>query len=196
VSGGIDLEYRNPKNNDNTVLHAAVENGDSLVVKLLIDQGAPQDIRNKDNQTPLELATKLLEPLKQNYYRADIRSEIAVMMIGLEQIIELLGGERADFSHYQDENGDTPLHFYVRERYSLSVKQLIQRGFPVNLSNHNNETPLNVAIRIYNENAKKLIGIKLKEMMRKMIQILRQGGGRTAKEESDYEAEEHTDLDL
>jgi hypothetical protein len=56
--GGVDVKHRNEAGD--TLLHRAAENGDAPVVKLLLKNGAYLGARNKQGQSALALARKIL----------------------------------------------------------------------------------------------------------------------------------------
>jgi hypothetical protein len=63
IHGGVDYTYQNE--DGNTVLHRAATNGDKPVVTLLINKGAPLNIKNKAGKTPLEEAEKEFNLMKE-----------------------------------------------------------------------------------------------------------------------------------
>jgi hypothetical protein len=62
MNDNIDLSYRDPTTG-NTVLHETVNYNNVQAVRYLPRLKASQDIKNNDNQTPLELTTESLKTI-------------------------------------------------------------------------------------------------------------------------------------
>ncbi|CAC5411871.1 unnamed protein product [Mytilus coruscus] len=111
---GANIHSRN--NNGDSVLHLAASQSDHSAVKLLISLGANVSARNKENQTPLDVAKSIdvAEMLIQN--GADINSA--------------------------DSKGDSALHLAAIQSDDSAVKFLIKLGANVSARNNEGRTPL------------------------------------------------------
>jgi ankyrin repeat protein len=122
----FNINWANPKENGNTPLCIAAENGRHEIVELLLTNGATVDKVNYDGQTPLMMSIL-------NYYR--------------DTTAEVLINNGADINK-MDNNGKTPLHMACKKYGSPSmVKLLIKHGANVNEPEHNTfkNTPLHLA---------------------------------------------------
>jgi ankyrin repeat protein len=122
----FDINWVNPKENGNTPLCIAAENGRHEIVELLLENGATVDKANDIGQTPLMMSIL-------NYYR-DTTAEVLIQ-------------HGAD-TNKMDNDGKTPLHMACKKYGSPSmVKLLIKNGANVNEPEHNTfkNTPLHLA---------------------------------------------------
>jgi ankyrin repeat protein len=108
-----------------TLLHYAALHNNVEVVRLLIENGADINARDKWKDTPLHYALPLFEG-------------------GLEAA-RLLIEAGADVSA-QGRYGDTPLHHVVLEGYIDIARMLIERGADPNIEGRWGDTPLKLAI--------------------------------------------------
>lgn len=121
------------------IMHA-IKNRDSLLLKLLIDCGG---IRNLDTVMEHSVALPILLP---NYYSAplDHKNEFSFHIPGTEHSYTplMMATELADSDsvrllrlkgtdpNYQDENGETPLHFAVRSNSVTCIQEILEPGGP------------------------------------------------------------------
>lgn len=122
----VDVNQSNPKENEDTPLHAAAKWNRSEVVEILLSKGADVDKPNDDNQTPLMLAVL-------NNYK--------------DTTAEMLIRHGADINK-TDKNGKKPIHMACK-KYGVPalVKLLIKYGADVNEPEKNafENTPLHLA---------------------------------------------------
>lgn len=122
----FDINWVNPKENGNTPLCIAAENGRHEIVELLLENGATVDKANDIGQTPLMMSIL-------NYYR-DTTAEVLIQ-------------HGADINK-TDNDGKNPLHMACKKYGSPSmVKLLIKNGANVNEpeDNASKNTPLHLA---------------------------------------------------
>jgi len=116
-----------------TALSYAVMNNNYDMVKFLMDRGADLNIYNCRSESPLHQA----------------------VVIGNLDTARLLveGGSYIDA---EDECGDTPLHFAVREDQAEIVEYLLSIGADPDHSNHDDETPAELAEMVASDAVKKV----------------------------------------
>ena len=107
----------------NSPLHAAVENGNADIVRLLISAGAHKDLQNRYGLTPLHLAVK------------NGSADIVLLLINAQAQVNL-----------QDKYGRTPLHLAAEQgRDNVMAALLRLRHAATNLEDGEGRTPLHLA---------------------------------------------------
>lgn len=155
LNQGIDVNLKNDKNGE-SLLHVAVGFGRLDVAEMLIARGADLNAVNRQDETPLILATqagdikivKLLINSGADLSLVDNFGEAAVHHLaesGDEDIALLLIGAGADINTV-DEMENTPLHYAARSHSPELIQVLIEHGAGVNAKNENGETPLSEAV--------------------------------------------------
>jgi len=122
---GADIDYRSTHKQEPTFLHQAAFKGDFNLVKILIENNADFNLKDKGGRTPMILAA----------YR------------GHSEIVRLLKAAGADIDVRVDSEQDTLLHFAVIRKDVKLVKLLIANGADVNLKNKDGCTPMMLAIK-------------------------------------------------
>ena len=106
-------------------LHLAVNQNDLNSVKILVENGAMVNARNKDNHTPLHISA------------ADGSKEIVKILIENGASIDI-----------QNQDQETALHIAVKENELEVVKYLVENGALVNAKNKDNFTPHFLAAKL------------------------------------------------
>ena len=124
----------NARNKDGrAALHIASRHRHPTMVALLLEFGARVDAKDNDNNTPLHLATWLLD------YRQDTA--------GIYETVQLLL-EHGATVHVRDENGQTPLHLACQYKLFRVVPLLFKFGARVDVKDNYDNTPLHLAVRL------------------------------------------------
>jgi len=141
----------------NTPLSWAARNGHLNVVRVLIEQyRLPINVQNFDGETALSLAvlsghyemTKLLIERGANLNMANMRSESPLHQaaaMGYGVLVRLLVEEGGAYVDAEDECGDTPLHFAVREDKVEIVEYLLAVGADPDHENQDEESATELA---------------------------------------------------
>jgi ankyrin repeat protein len=140
----------------NTGHEWAVQEGNEVVVKLLLEKGAELETKDSNNRTPLSWATEnghetivklLVEKgakfeTKDRYYGRTPLSWAAGN--GHEAVVKLLLEKGAELETI-DSNGRTPLSLAAGNGHETVVKLLVEKGAKLETENSNNRTPLSWA---------------------------------------------------
>ena len=161
--GSILTVQRNPEDtiiDVATPLFAALEMGNTEVVKHLLTMGADPDL-GPDNKKPLHWAAhsndcEMIKLLL--YYGADpdIRSSVGssvlheVIRQSDHKTISLLLGSGANVN-WKDASGRTPLFYAIEQQDATIVRQLIQSGTDVGIQDKEGMQALHVAARCENQ---------------------------------------------
>ena len=121
IKAGADLNSVDEDNN--TLLHCAVNLGNYEITKVLLENGANVNAQGRYNQTPIHCAT----------------------LNGHVEIIELLVNYGADIDMKSDKNL-TPLHLAVKKNAVEVVEKLIALGANLEEKDNNELTPLHIAV--------------------------------------------------
>ena len=121
LNEGLELEARDK--NGNTPLHRAAARGSPEIIERLVDRGADLSALNNRGQTPLLVGIAADNSLQ-----------------GLEIILE-----RGSSVQVADKDGNTALHFAVRQGPRILVKRILRNGGDVNAVNVYGYTPLHQA---------------------------------------------------
>ena len=113
-----------------TALHMAAAAFRRSTARLLVEKGAPLDVRNRRGAQPLHYAADA------NWWNPEAQSEVITYLLSVG----------AD-PHAADANGATPLHRAVRTRSAMAVRALLKGGADVRATNKNGSTPLDLARR-------------------------------------------------
>ena len=141
-------EYMNAKNKyGHTALSLAIIEKHEEAAKILIDKGTDIDSVNKNNNTPLHLASmhglveivnRLVEKVTREYTKEVAREYIdakneqgetalsLAIIKGHQEIAEMLINEGAGI-HFVDENGNTLLHFASKNGLVKIAEMLIEK---------------------------------------------------------------------
>ena len=176
IANGIDVDIRDPNNNDTALIVAAFWGRENMV-KVLLSLGANINAQTQDGYTPMYWAlyknhrgvvSILIENKANLYIKTDTGltllhcaakyGDLGVLDTGP---IDLLIAAGVDVN-IRDDYGETPLHNAVWQIYDARAKYLLNHGADVNAKNNNGETPLATA---------RLFGSK------KMMKLLREFGG-------------------
>jgi ankyrin repeat protein len=113
-----------------TALHMAAAAFQCATARLLVQQGASLDAKNRRRAEPLHYAADA------NHWNPEAQSELITYLLS--------AGANAN---PQDANGATPLHRAVRTRCAAAVRALLTGGADVLLHNRNGSTPFGLAVR-------------------------------------------------
>ncbi|KAK9693062.1 hypothetical protein K7432_014080 [Basidiobolus ranarum] len=143
----------NVVNTQGSLLHMAVETGDTEVVKLLLNAGAEINIYDESKKRPLDFAMKIgnegmVDFLKsfgaKQYAEGDFDLHIASKMGDYNQVVSLIK-QGADVNA-KEHNGWTALHYSVKNGHRKICKYLISAKAQVDIKNYEGHAPLFVAI--------------------------------------------------
>jgi len=114
-----------------TPLIRAATNGDLAVVKLLLEHGADATVYMADRQTPIHavLAGRASEQQALELIRVLHQAGVDVNVIAL-------------VNHTEEIRGGTALHYAVRKRYKLVIKELASYGIDVDAKDQDGLTAL------------------------------------------------------
>jgi len=114
-----------------TPLIRAAVNGDSEVVKLLLEHGADATVYSADRQTPIHavLAGRAPEPQALELIRALQKAGTDVNVVAL-------------INHPEEIRGGTALHYAVRKRFKTVIKELASSGIDMNAVDQDGLTAL------------------------------------------------------
>ncbi len=99
-------------------LEAIIEHGDHEALRLLLEHGAPLEVRGHKNRTPLHIAAQL----------------------GDTKCVEVLLAKGASVTA-RDEDGNTPLHLAVKSSSSPCVAKLLAKGADRDTENYDGASP-------------------------------------------------------
>lgn len=126
-SGNINKKYRN----DDSLLHIAVRNGSTKIVKMLINNDININAKNSNGDTPLH----------------ELADSIHLSKNKLENIFELLMDDDIKLN-IKNKNGNTPLHIAILEMNFIIAKLLIEEGAKRTKRNNSGKTPLSIAKKL------------------------------------------------
>ena len=138
LNRGALINLQSPSNGD-TPLHDAIyfkRGNDMSVVKVLLDHGANQNVKNRDGLVAIESARILkdadAEKMLQDYAtKRQSESSRALMAAvranNLNKVEAILKGEKVNLQE-TDEQGFAPLAWAAREGYTPLVKVLLEKG--------------------------------------------------------------------
>jgi ankyrin repeat protein len=132
IPGEISSDGRQAKGWQETPLLHALEYGYLELAQILIENGADVNVRNRNQASPLQLATG-----RYGYFK----------------IVGLLVAKGADINA-QDSFGNTALFTTISSKTASTFstsKFLIQRGAKVNIANTSGQTPLMIAANLPDE---------------------------------------------
>jgi hypothetical protein len=138
IESGVDS---NLSDFGDTVLHHAASGGHNDIARLLIDNGANLNTKNRMGQTPLHISTR----------------------IGYKDMVELLIDKGANININNDE-GRTPLHEAANSGHKDLVTLLISHGADLNAKTQNGMTALDYALRSGFEDVAELLGVNTKRL--------------------------------
>ncbi|XP_073856947.1 uncharacterized protein [Macaca fascicularis] len=119
VSIQIGCSFINTASNERTALHLASANGNSEVVKLLLDRQCQLNVLDNKNRTALTKAVQCQE------------DECALMLL-----------EHGTDPNIPDEYGNTALHYAIYNEDKLMAKALLLHGAAIESKNKHDLTPL------------------------------------------------------
>lgn len=136
-----------------TPLHWAALRGNEAVVALLIAEGADTSARNRDGETPFQVAqrgkkpevARLLQPAGSASAGAGIFD--AVRRGDAAAVRGLLEANPALVKEADSTFGATPLHWAALKGHAAIAQTLLAHGADANARNKDGETPLRVAER-------------------------------------------------
>lgn len=99
-------------------IEAVIEQGDHRTLLMLLEHGAPLELRGHKNRTPLHIAAQL----------------------GHEKCVDVLLSKGASVTA-RDEDGNTPLHLAVKSSSSSCVAQILDKGADRETENYEGESP-------------------------------------------------------
>ncbi|MEX0940885.1 MAG: ankyrin repeat domain-containing protein [Candidatus Babeliales bacterium] len=137
------------------VLNLTSHYGYLEIVKLLLKNGAPIDILNNYDDTPLHLASandqpEIVELLLKYGAPIDITNKTGrtplhkASRYGYYAVVKLLLEYGAPID-IKDNDGNTPLHYASRNGYHEVVKLLLEYGAPIDIKDEFGDTPLHLA---------------------------------------------------
>jgi ankyrin repeat protein len=168
--------------NKETALHQAVspDLAQPNIVQALLERGANPNHLNQDSSSPLALAVR-----SSNNPNYDLGKNLATIRLLLDAGAHpLLGGDKSSplaivIKQYkperaaivklllakvsninvQDAQGNTLLHWAIKEGKEEIVGLLLKKGAKSNIENHSNESPLDLAKKSSNLAIKNLFGV-------------------------------------
>ena len=154
VDKGADVNAQN--NHGNTALHSLnVQNGEGRdILYFLIDEGASLEIKNNDNETPLDVGVDR----KGNAMRVALNTPKRITAFheavkgGDINVVEKLLNERINVNA-QGEGGNTALHLAASSGNLQVVKALTDNGADPAIQNNEGKSPLDVVpTDVYTQN--------------------------------------------
>jgi ankyrin repeat protein len=114
-----------------TPLIRAANNGDTEVVKLLLERGADASVYMADRQTPIHavISGRATEPQALELIRVLQKAGADVNLVAL-------------VNHGEEVRGGTALHYAVRKRWKAVIKQLASFGIDMNATDQDGLTAL------------------------------------------------------
>lgn len=119
---------------EGTPLHVAVKEGDTELVKYLLEKGANPNAKGAFGETPLHIAVDR----------------------GYLDIVKLLLENGAD-PNIQSNEGNTPLHIAVISSSADIAYELISHGAKKDIKNNFGKTPLDLAMELNDEKMIKIL---------------------------------------
>lgn len=153
---GTDINAINP--DGKTPLHVAARQGQTAVVKMLLNNGARPEAKDRSGNSPLHEAiiagrTQIADLLAEAGGEVDTNRLLDVVVeegVGDRDVIEWLARRNADFNH-TDEEGLTPLIRAIKANDRVVVKLLIEAGADVNRADSQGRMPLAFCDRVDGE---------------------------------------------
>ncbi len=160
IDAKANINVQNSKGE--TPLHRAINQKSTPVVKALLTVGADKEIKTNSGATALDLAKE------SNYYDAiqllSNTKDYSPYLLGwrlfntlkhlkdgkekeekINQLIHLTHPSVINFDVQSPQDGNTPLHFAIKNNYLAVAKALINAKAQVNTQNNKGETPLHIA---------------------------------------------------
>lgn len=137
----FDVNTQDEKNN--TALHYSSKHGEHQITSLLIDKGADLTVKNLNELTPLHLSTVFVH---------NKNTEVLLNAAKESNLNEIIANQT-------DQDGNTALHYATQLYYATENKNpeainfLLENGADLTIKNHNQKTPLDLAIALSNKNS-------------------------------------------
>lgn len=137
----FDVNTKDEKNN--TALHYSSKHGEHQITSLLIDRGADLTVRNFNQLTPLHLSI---------VFNHNKNTEILLNAAKESNLNEIIANQ-------PDQDGNTALHYATQLYYAKENKNpeainfLLENGADLMIKNHNQKTPLDLAVALSNKNS-------------------------------------------
>lgn len=155
----------------NTPIHVAAQINDAQLCEFLVKKGADTSIRNFEGDTPLHSAIKF-RAMESTRYLATVGNDIyagneleepallAAIRVGPEWYPVVINEGTMD---KMDAEGDTLLHFLVKNRFLPCIDYVIHASLPLSLRNSQGKTSLQMAFDTAEDVASVTIAVKLIE---------------------------------
>lgn len=166
----IDINAKDSSNSNITALHQAVEMEDEAIIQFLLQQGADVNAVDNSGFTPLHSAVRMdklgaIQLLVKNA-NIDINLQDKVGNTVLHivaykgnrpMLALLLEHKKININAQASVGGDTPLHIAALRGHIDIVKDLLEKGASVDITDEAGKTPLD---RAANNTIRQLIGKK------------------------------------
>lgn len=181
IKQGANLHILNKKElylysrEENTALHLAAQFAGTLLVKLFLDLGINPNIRNRYNDTALHFAAyennigaiKTLISSGANIEASNIEGTTPLMWAainGRKLACNILVEHGANINN-TDFQGNTAMHWAAFDDQASIIEELYHQGLLLDIINHENKTPLDIAIRNgQSKAAEKILMLKNKKL--------------------------------
>ena len=158
VQNGANLTAMSTNQFGDLPIHLAAAYGHQNIVRWMLDNAVPVDIRNRLGATSLhsaaynkrlETARLLLErgaAVNAKVTNGDNRTPLhEAAAVGSEDLVQLLLDHGADINAITSDENQTPLHWAEKERQMKTAELLILRGADTTARDMNGKTPLDLA---------------------------------------------------
>jgi ankyrin repeat protein len=149
-----------------TPLHVAARKGSLVIVKMLVEQGADLEARDKQSQTPLSNALFTRNTQVAAYLISQGASlepdTLLQKTVGMgaadRDVIDFLVKQGAQLER-RDQAGNAPLHLAILNGHRVTAKYLVQKGADIDALDKAGRTPLQLAIELGEQDIARMLRV-------------------------------------